>query len=78
MENSNEITLSNGEFNREYIISRVSTSDEGIADFLFSLGCYEGEKITIISELSKQFVVSIKDGRYSIDRDVADCILVQN
>ncbi len=71
-----EKTLSNCEFNKEYVINQIKTDDSGIADFLFSLGCYEGEKITIISSLSGQLVVSIKDGRYSIDKDVADCILI--
>ncbi len=76
MTNIDKMTLSKGEFNKEYVINGIKAEDAGIADFLFSLGCYEGERITIISELSGQFVVSIKDGRYSIDKDVADCILI--
>ena len=61
----------------EYIISRIETDDEELDAFLFSLGCYSGEPITVISRLKKTCVVSIKDGRYSIDNQLAEAIVVR-
>ena len=60
----------------EYIIKRIETNDEELDAFLFSLGCYSGEPITVISRLKSICVVSIKDGRYSIDKDLAEAIIV--
>ena len=59
---------------KEYIITRIESDDEELDAFLFSLGCYAGEKITVISHLKGGCVVSIKDGRYTIDNDLADAI----
>ena len=60
----------------EYIIREIVTDDEEMNAFLFTLGCYSGEPITIISKLRSSLVVSIKDGRYSIDKQLADAIAV--
>ena len=60
----------------EYIIRAIETDDEEMDAFLFSLGCYSGEPITVISHLKGGCVVSIKDGRYTIDRELAQAILV--
>lgn len=60
----------------EYIIRDIITDDEEMNAFLFTLGCYSGEPITIISKLRSSLVVSIKDGRYSIDKQLADAIAV--
>lgn len=70
--------LSDAELNTAYMVKQIETEDGDIKDFLFSLGCYSGEKITVISKLAGQIVVSIKDGRYSIDSDLASCISVDN
>ena len=61
---------------REYIVARIETEDEDMDAFLFSLGCYSGEPITVVSHLKKSCVVSIKDGRYNIDHELADAIIV--
>ena len=53
----------------EYIIKEILTDDEELTSFLFSLGCYSGEPITVVSHLKGGCVVSIKDGRYYIDTD---------
>ncbi len=66
--------LSDAEFNKEYRIHSVVSKDEKIVHFLFTLGCYEGESITLISILSENYLVSIKDARYSIDLDLAKAI----
>ena len=58
----------------EYIISDIKTNDEELDAFLFSLGCYSGEPITLISRRRSGCVVSIKDGRYRIDRQLAEAI----
>lgn len=61
----------------EYIIERIETDDEELNSFLFSLGCYSGEPITVISRRRSGCVVSIKDGRYSIDSELAAAIIVK-
>ncbi|MBE7040290.1 MAG: ferrous iron transport protein A [Ruminococcaceae bacterium] len=61
---------------KEYIIERIETDDEELNSFLFSLGCYSGEPITVISHLKGGCVVSIKDGRYNIDNQLAEAIIV--
>ena len=61
---------------KEYIIKRIETDDEELDAFLFSLGCYSGEPITVISRKKKNCVVSIKDGRYNIDNQLAEAILI--
>ena len=61
---------------KEYVISRVATDDEELNSFLFSLGCYSGETITVVSHLKSSCVVSIKDGRYNIDNQLAEAIRI--
>lgn len=61
---------------KEYIIQQIDTDDEELDAFLFSLGCYSGEAITVVSHLKGGCVVSIKDGRYNIDNQLAEAILV--
>ena len=60
----------------EYIIRQIDTEDEELNAFLFSLGCYSGEPITVVRRLKGGMVVSIKDGRYNIDNELAAAILV--
>lgn len=61
---------------KEYIVERIETDDEELDAFLFSLGCYSGEPITVISHLKGGCIVSIKDGRYNIDNQLASAIIV--
>ena len=70
------MTLKNAELGREYIIKSIVTDDEELDAFLFSLGCYSGERITVVSARRGGCVVSIKDARYSIDLQLADAIEV--
>ena len=70
------MNLSTAEVGKEYIIQRIETDDEELDAFLFSLGCYSGEPITVVSRLKGGCVVSIKDGRYNIDNQLAEAILV--
>ena len=70
------MTLRNALEGKEYIIQQIQTDDEELNSFLFSLGCYSGEPITVVSQLKNSCVVSIKDGRYSIDNQLADAILI--
>ena len=60
----------------EYIIKDIVTDDEELNAFLFSLGCYSGEPITVISHLKGGCVVSIKDARYNIDNELAQAISI--
>ena len=70
------MTLRDAEEGKEYIIKSIETDDEELDAFLFSLGCYSGEPITVISHLKGGCVVSIKDGRYNIDNQLAEAITV--
>lgn len=70
------MTLQNAVPGKEYFIRSISTNDEELNSFLFSLGCYSGEAITVISHLKNSCIVSIKDGRYNIDYQLADAIII--
>ena len=61
---------------KEYIIKEIGTDDEELNDFLFTLGCYSGEPITVISHLKGGCVVAIKDSRYNIDHQLSEAIIV--
>ena len=72
-----KMTLAEANVGEEYIVRDIDADgDEELIDFLFSLGCYSGEPITVISRKKSGCVVSIKDGRYNIDNDLAAAILV--
>lgn len=60
----------------EYIVKAIETGDEEVDSFLFSLGCYAGEPITVISHVNGGCIVSIKDGRYTIDEALAEAIKI--
>ena len=70
------MNLINAEEGKEYIIKEILTGDEELDAFLFSLGCYSGESITVISHLKGGLIVSIKDARYNIDTQLAEAILI--
>ena len=70
------MTLKDAVEGKEYIIQQIETDDEELDAFLFSLGCYSGETITVISHRKSGCTVSIKDGRYSIDNPLAEAIVV--
>ena len=61
---------------QEYIIRAVVTDDDELDEFLFSLGCYSGEPITVVSHTRAGYVVSIKDARYTIDPRLAEAIQI--
>ena len=70
------MNLTNAQEGKEYIIQRIETDDEELNSFLFSLGCYSGEPITVVSRRRGSCVVSVKDGRYSIDNQLAEAIVI--
>ena len=70
------MNLLTSEEGKEYTVESIATNDRELDSFLFSLGCYEGEPITVISRLKGGCVVSIKDGRYHVDRNLAQAISV--
>lgn len=61
---------------KEYIIQQINTDDEELNAFLFSLGCYSGEAITVVAHRKGGCTVSIKDGRYNIDNQLAEAIVL--
>ena len=71
------MTLFHAEEGREYTVVRINVDDEELISFLFSLGCYSGEPITVVTRRKHGCVVSIKDGRYNIDNDLAEAIEVE-
>ncbi|GEM_PF-90969 len=68
--------LTHAEINREYVIKEIRTNDKELKDFLFTLGCYEGETITVISVLADNYIVAVKDARYSIDKGLAETVII--
>lgn len=70
------MNLAEAKLGEEYIIKEIQTDDEELNAFLFSLGCYSGEPITVVSRKKSGCVVSIKDGRYNIDNQLAAAIIV--
>lgn len=70
------MTLLEARSGKEYIITKINTGDEALESFLFSLGCYSGEPITVVSRKKNHCTVSIKDGRYNIDSQLASAIMV--
>ena len=68
------MNLVDAQVGEEYIIKEIITDDEELDAFLFSLGCYSGEPITVVSHLKGGSVVTIKDGRYNIDKQLAAAI----
>lgn len=70
------MNLKDAKEGQEYVIRRIETDDEELNAFLFSLGCYSGEMITVVSHLKNSCVVSIKDGRYNIDNQLAEAIII--
>lgn len=70
------MNLTNAQEGKEYIIQRIETEDEDLDSFLFSLGCYSGEPITVVAHRKGGCVVSVKDGRYSIDDQLAEAIVI--
>ena len=70
------MNLKNAAEGKEYIIQRIETDDEELNAFLFSLGCYSGEPITVVAHRRGGCTVSIKDGRYNIDSQLAEAIIV--
>ena len=70
-----DMTLNDAELEKEYVITDISTGDDEMESFLFTLGCYSGEKITVVDK-KRNLVVSIKDARYNIDKELADAICI--
>lgn len=70
------MSLTDAEEGKEYIIQSINTDDDELNAFLFSLGCYSGETITVIARRKSGCTVSIKDARYNIDKQLAQAIIV--
>lgn len=70
------MNLADAAIGEEYIVKDIDADDEELKSFLFSLGCYSGEPITVISHIKGGCVVSIKDARYNIDTDLAKAISI--
>ncbi|MDC7233721.1 MAG: FeoA family protein [Spirochaetales bacterium] len=70
--------LNDAALDKEYYVSAINACEEGMGEFLFTLGCFPGEKITVISQVASSYIVSIKDARYSIDENLAAAILVED
>ena len=70
------MSLNDAETGKVYIVSDILTEDSEMRSFLFSLGCYSGEPVTVVSRKGRNSVVSIKDARYNIDIDLANAITI--
>ena len=69
------MTLAQGRAGKKYVIREVESSDS-MREFLFSLGCFSGEEVTIISKLASNYIINVKDARYSIDDSLARAIII--
>jgi len=72
-----EMNLLEAETGKTYVVSEINTDDDEMTAFLFRLGCYVGEPVTLISKKKKNCVVAIKDGRYSFDKQLASAVSVE-
>lgn len=72
------MALSKGKLNTPYTVNQINTTQEDMIEFLFSLGCYPGEKVTIISKLASNYIINVKDSRYSIGEELAKAIVIEN
>ena len=70
------MNLADAKTGEEYLVKDIASEDEELKAFLFSLGCYSGEPITVISHIKGGCVVSIKDARYNMDTDLAKAISI--
>lgn len=70
------MNLTNAQAGSEYVIRDIVTDDEEMDAFLFSLGCYAGEPVTVISQLRGGCIISVRDGRYTIDNELASAIAI--
>ena len=71
-----DMNLMDAQIGKEYIVRSIETDDEELDSFLFSLGCYSGKPITVVSRRRHSCVVAIKDGRYNVDRQLAEAVLI--
>lgn len=72
------MTLLDAQLGQSYTVTHIDADDEELVDFLFTLGCYEGQQVVVVSQISKGYVVAIRDGRYNIDANLARAICVEN
>lgn len=70
------MNLTHAQLGQEYIITSIATEDQELDSFLFTLGCYSGQPVTVVSQLRDNYVISVKDGRYSINQDLAEAISI--
>ena len=70
------VNLAKANINESHVIKSIDSDDADMRGFLFTLGCYEGESVTVISKLAENYVISVKDARYSIDQDLAEAIII--
>lgn len=71
-----QLNLTDAALNIPYTIKGIEAVEKGMKEFLFTLGCYEGERVIVISALAENYVIHVKDARYSIDEDLARAILI--
>ena len=71
------MNLNSVDIGKDYIIKSINTNDDELNSFLFSLGCYSGEPITVIKKTRNGCTIAVKDGRYSIDSQLANAIEVE-
>ena len=70
------MTLDCADIENKYIIKEINTDDEELRAFLFTLGCYSGEIISVVSKKKKNLILAIKDAKYNLDIDLAKTIIV--
>ncbi len=71
------MTLAEGKVGSRYQVISLETEDDELEGFLLTLGCYQGETVAIVSKNGSNFTLSIRDGRYTVDKNLAEAILVE-
>ena len=71
-----KMNLLEADVGKTYTVKEINTDDDEMTAFLFRLGCYSGEPVTVISKKRKSCVVAIKDGRYSLDNLLASAVML--
>lgn len=69
------MTLSKARIGQRGVVSEI-TGTEKDCRFLLTLGCSEGEEITLVSKISDNYVINVKDSRYAIDGQMARMIVL--
>ena len=71
------MNLTDAIIKKEYAVKSIDVNDSELVGFLLTLGCYAGEKITVIKQSKSGCIISIRGAKYSIDSRLARSISIE-